>query len=152
MTGIEIAVGYVFAWLVRKAKRVGDSADREVDRSLDVGMDRLHDLVSRKLGEDPALTRAAEEAEQGQEQPSERTRRRLTDSLEEAAEHDPGFERELVALVAQLQEATAASGGGGVLASGDGVAIGGRVQITAETGSAAAVRMGDVTIGGPDRP
>ena len=152
MTGIDIAVGYVFAWLGRKAKRVGGGADREVDRSLDAGMDRLHELVSRKLGEDPALTRAAEEVAQGQEQPSERTRRRLADSLEDAAEHDPGFQQALAALVAQLQEAAAAAGGGGVVASGSGSAIGGSVRITAEDGSAAAVQMRDVTIGAVDRP
>lgn len=51
MTGIEIVVGYVFAHLVGKAKRVSRRADTEVDRALDAGMDRLHDLVSRKLGQ-----------------------------------------------------------------------------------------------------
>ncbi|WP_201777565.1 hypothetical protein [Streptacidiphilus jiangxiensis] len=113
MTGIEIAVGYVFAWLVRKAKRVGGRADQEVDRGLDAGMDRVHDLVSRKLGEDPALARAAQEAAEGREEPTERTRRRLTDSLEDAVEHDPGFAEALETLIAQLQ-AAAGPGGGAV--------------------------------------
>ncbi len=49
MTGVEIAVGYVFAWLVAKGRRVAGRADTEVNRSLDAAMDRLHELVSRKL-------------------------------------------------------------------------------------------------------
>jgi len=67
MTGIEIAVGYVFAWLVRKANRVAGRADAEVDRTLDAAMSKLHDVVSTKLGEDPALKKLAEEAEAGQD-------------------------------------------------------------------------------------
>ena len=78
---MEIAVGYVFAWAVRKAKRVAGRADAEVDRTLDAGIDRLHDLVSRQLGEDPALKKLAEEAEAGQDKPSDRTRRRVQDAL-----------------------------------------------------------------------
>ncbi|MEU4172172.1 hypothetical protein AB0F46_35480 [Streptomyces sp. NPDC026665] len=151
MTGLEIAVGYVFAWAVRKARRVAGRADEEVDRGLDAGMDRLHELVSSKLGQDPALERAQEEAEAGQEEPSERTRRRLTDSLEDAAERDTGFAKALEALVKELQAATAANDGG-VSASGDGQAVGGNVDIHAEGGSAAALKMGDVTIGSAANP
>ncbi|MFI2763617.1 hypothetical protein ACH5A3_32960 [Streptomyces echinatus] len=62
--------------------------DAEVDR----GMDRLHDLVSlvsRKLDQDPALQGAVvEEAETAREELTERTRRRLTDSLEDAVDPD----------------------------------------------------------------
>ncbi|MFE0520756.1 hypothetical protein [Streptomyces sp. NPDC058954] len=147
MTGIEVAVGYVFAWLVRKAGRVAKGADAEVDRGLDAGMERLHDLVSRKLGRDPALERAAEEAESGQDTPSARTRRRLTDSVEDAVEHDPDFARALLTLVEELQATTTAAAAGGVSASGDGQAIAGSVNVTADGGSAAALKMGDVTIG-----
>jgi hypothetical protein len=155
MTGIEVAVGYVFAWLVRKAGRVAGRADAEVDRGLDAGMDRLHDLVSRKLGPDPALARALEEAESGQEELSGRTRRRLVDSLEDTAERDPDFARALLDLVEQLQAAGAVPAPGGVSASGEGVAVGGPVTVRAENGSAAALKMNDVTIGAapdPHRP
>ncbi|MET7887802.1 hypothetical protein [Streptomyces avermitilis] len=151
MTGVEIAVGYVFAWAVRKARRVAGRADGEVDRGLDTGMDRLHDLISRKLGEDPALERAREEAEAGQEELSERTRRRLTDSLEEAAERDTGFAEALEELVRELQSA-AIGGTGGVSASGDGQAVGGNVDMHAQSGSAVALKMGDVTIGSAANP
>jgi hypothetical protein len=131
--GVEIAVGYVFAWLVSKARRVAGRADAEVDRALESGVDRLGELVTGRLGGDPALERAAEEAEAGQEEPSERTRRRLVDSLADAAERDGDFATALGELVRELQ-----AGGSR-----------GNVYIHAEGGSAAALRMGDVTIGLP---
>ncbi|MEV7395295.1 hypothetical protein [Streptomyces sp. NPDC091215] len=109
MTGVEVVVGYMFAWLVRKARRVAGRADGEVDRTLDAGMGRLHDLVSRKLGADPALERAQEEAESEQEALTERTRRRLTDSLEDAVERDGEFAAALEQLVEQLRVADGAA-------------------------------------------
>ncbi|MFE6870096.1 hypothetical protein ACFVFS_26510 [Kitasatospora sp. NPDC057692] len=99
--GAEIAVGYVFAWLVRKARLLAGRADTEVDQALGAGMDRLHELVAGALGQDPALERAAEEAEQGEL--SARTRRRLTDSLEDAAERNPDFSGRLAELVEALR-------------------------------------------------
>ena len=146
---VELVVGYLFAWAMHKARRVAGRADAEVDQVLDAGLDRLHDAVATRLGQDPALERAVEEAEAGQEEPSERTRRRLTDSLQDVAERDPGFAEALEALVLELQ---AAAGSGGVSASGDGQAIGGNVGIHADAGSAAALKMGDVTIGSARNP
>ncbi|WP_433917394.1 hypothetical protein OIE50_50705 [Streptomyces canus] len=102
MTGVEVAVGYMIAWLVGKARRVAGKADGEVDRGLDAGMSRLHDLVSRKLGQDPALELAREEVESGHEELTERTRRRLTDSLQEAVERDDQFAAALQQLVEQI--------------------------------------------------
>ncbi|MFG2481113.1 hypothetical protein [Streptomyces fagopyri] len=71
-------------------------------------MDRLHELVSSRLGPDPALERAREEVEEGRMEPSERTRRRLTDSLEDTAERDEEFATTLKRLVEQLQDTHAA--------------------------------------------
>ncbi|MFI6157879.1 hypothetical protein ACIBCA_34945 [Kitasatospora sp. NPDC051170] len=150
MTGIEIAIGYVFAWAVRKAKRVTGRADEEVDRTLDAGMDRLHDLVGRALGEDPALRKLEEEATAGLEQPSERTRRRVQDALEEAAEQDPGLAQALTRIVDELQTRSRATGG--VSAVDHAVAVGGNIDIRADHGSAAALHMGDVTLGNPPQP
>ncbi|MFD7027255.1 hypothetical protein ACFWAR_04370 [Streptomyces sp. NPDC059917] len=148
MTGVEIAVGYVCAYLVSKARRAGRQADAEVDRVVDSGMERVHDLVSGALGDDRALELAEEQAQSGEV--SERTRRRLTDAVDEAAESDTVFADALREAIDQLQEAAEASGA--VIATGDGIAIGGNVSLRAESGSAAALRMGDVSLGNPPVP
>ncbi|MGW2525188.1 hypothetical protein ACWC09_51310 [Streptomyces sp. NPDC001617] len=149
MVGVELAVGYVFAWAVRKARRVGGRADAEVDQALHAGMDRLHELIAAKLGQDPALERALEEAESGRKELSERTWRRLVDSLEDVAERDPAFAEALEELVNKLQAVVA---DGEVSASSDGQAIGGNVDIRADGGSVAALKTGDVTIGRAGNP
>jgi hypothetical protein len=113
VTGIEIAVGYLFAWAVRKARRVGERADGEVDRVLDARMDRLHELVSQRLGEVTVLDTLAEEAESGQAQLSERTSTRVRLALEQAAEQDPEFAEALRGLVQELHELTTGSATGG---------------------------------------
>ena len=151
MTGAEIAIGYLFAWLVGKAKRVAGRADAEVDRALDEAMDQLHDLVGGRLGEDPALHRLTEEAESGRSEPADRTRQRVRLALEEAAEQDPGFGAALEAAVARVRDLTA--GAAGTVAAGDGgQAVGGDVHIQADNHSAAAWTMGDVTTGNPRQP
>ncbi|MGW7004492.1 hypothetical protein ACWGCW_17140 [Streptomyces sp. NPDC054933] len=156
MTGVEIAVGYVFAWVVRKAKRVAGRADEEVDRTLDEAMDRLHDIVSEKLGEDPALHRLAEEAEAGQGEASDRTRQRVQLALEDAAEQDPGFREALSRAVEQVQSLDRASRASGGVSAGDGgQAAGGNVinHNHAEQGSVAAgVVQGSVHVGTPRKP
>ncbi|MEU6192779.1 hypothetical protein [Streptomyces sp. NPDC047061] len=150
MTGIEIAVGYVFAYLVGKAKRVAGRADQEVDRTLDAGMDRLHGLISRKLGEDPALRRLAEEAEAGQDQLSDRTRQRVQLALEDAAQDDLGFAQALNQAVQQLEAIVHTAG---TASAGDGgQAVSGNVHIEARDNSAAALNMGNVTLGNPPQP
>ncbi|MFJ9839281.1 hypothetical protein ACIRYZ_02270 [Kitasatospora sp. NPDC101155] len=150
MTGIEIAVGYVFAWVLRKTHRLAGRADAEVDRGLDAGMDRLHDLVSRKLGQDPALQRAREEAESGHEELHPRTRQRLELALEDATEHDADFAAALQREVDALQALSGSAGG--VSAGNGGQAVGGNVEIRADHGSAAAFTMGDVSLGNPPQP
>lgn len=69
MVGAEIAVGYMFAWLVRKVRRAGKRADGQVDMALDASVDRLgeklHELVSGRLHGDAALERLAGSATQG---------------------------------------------------------------------------------------
>src|SRR3954465_11865981 len=114
MTGIEVVVGYLIAWAVQKARRVGRRADTEVDAVLDAGMDRLHEVVATKLGGDPALTKLESEAAAGE--PGERTKERVRLAVEDAAETDPAFANELSELVAKLR---AAEAGAGVAATGD---------------------------------
>ncbi|MFI1096028.1 hypothetical protein [Streptomyces sp. NPDC020917] len=144
MSGIEVAIGYMFAWLVRKARRVGGRADAEVDRTLDTAMDHLHDLVSARLGEDPALRRLADEAAAGGDSPSVRTRLQVQLALEDAAEQDAGFRQALDHAVAQVRAAEGRAHGG--------TYVGGDVHIEARDGSAAAWAMGDVTVGNPPKP
>lgn len=123
MTGIELAVGYVFGWVVRKAKRAGGRADAEVDRAMDTALERLHDLISGKLGEDPALRELAEEAGTGRAEPSDHTRQRMRLALDDATGLDPEFAR---ALDAAVREVASRERPARTTAAGDsGVAFGG---------------------------
>lgn len=156
MTGIEVAVGFLVAWAVRKAKRVGQRADAEVDEALDAGLDRLHDFVYRRLEGDTAVRKLPAEAEQTGHV-SDRTRERVQDALRDTVAADPAFGAQLDDLVRQLQELTARSGGPtAALAAEHGVAVAGDVSIRAEGGSVAAWQLGNVSIGGqppdPRRP
>ncbi|WP_157537668.1 chromosome partitioning protein [Kitasatospora azatica] len=144
---MEVAVGYIFAWAVRKARLVAGRADGEVDRALGAGMDRVHDVVSRKLGQDAALVQVVEEANADPARLSEDSRQWLALSLNNAAKRDAEFAAELLAAVEAARVAERAAR---VQASGDGVAIGGGVSMHAESGSVVAVRIdGPVTIGSP---
>ncbi|MEW2622989.1 hypothetical protein [Streptomyces sp. NPDC048106] len=100
---MEVAVGYVFAWLVGKARRVAGWVDAEADRGLDAGMDHLHDLISRRIGQDPALERALataqDEVTAGRVEPSEETGRQLGAALAQASAQDPAFAAVLKLLI-----------------------------------------------------
>lgn len=100
MFGADVAVGALAAWALAKARRIGAPADAEVNRVLDVAAERLHDVVSAKLGGDPALTVLEQESTSGV--PSERTKRRVRDSLDEAMEKDPVFAEQVNELLSQL--------------------------------------------------
>jgi len=140
-----LIVGYVIAWMVRKAKRAGGRLDAEVDTAMDAGLDKLHQVVAARLGADPALTEAQEEAATGQV--SELTRQRVELSIQAAAGKDPAFAQTVAELVGQLQAAEKA---GGQVAAGHGSAnVAGNVDIHAEDGAAAAWNMGDVSFGQP---
>jgi hypothetical protein len=149
VTGLEIAVGFLVGWAVRKLRRVGQGVDAEVDRALDAGLDRLHDLVSGKLGADPALAKLTAEVEQTGES-SSRTQQRVQLALEDAVEDDHAFASELAVLVEHLQDVERQVGG--VVAGRQGVAISGGVN--ADHGSVAigGVTGGEVSIGRPPDP
>lgn len=140
---IEVAVGYVIAWVVGKARRVGQRADGVVDQALDAGVDRVVQVVRGKLGGDSAMQRLQVEAAESGEV-SDRTRQRVALALADMVEQDRSFAEELRAAVAEAQRAAgpavAAQGGvavtGGVSATGSGVAIGGVTGGTVSLGSA----------------
>jgi hypothetical protein len=147
--GAEIVVGYVFAWVARKARRVGARADEQVDATLDAGVDqageKLHELVVGKLKGDPALERLVAEAEQGASTPLPRTAQRVALALEDAGEQDPKFAAAVDALAEQLR---ATQSGAGAASAPGGVALLGPQQIHADNGSiAAAVIHGGAQVG-----
>lgn len=104
MFGADIAVGYLAAWAVAKARRIGAPVDAEVNRGLDdLGIraaKRLREVIAAQLGTDPALIALEQESISGT--PSERTIRRVRDSLDEALERDPFFAEQVNELLSQL--------------------------------------------------
>jgi hypothetical protein len=139
-----VVVGYIIAWVVRKARRVGGRLDAEVDNALDVGLDQLHTLVADRLGADPALTELHDEA--GSDgQVSELTRQRVELSLLAAAAKDQTFAAEVTALAEQLQATERSMGT--VAIGPEATAVTGDINITADRASAAAFRMSDVHVG-----
>jgi hypothetical protein len=118
----DAAVGY----LVRKARRVGGRADKEVDRVQGKGMCALRELVGGAPPEYGALALLEERSHGGAK--TERTVRRSAHAIAEGAESDGGFAERLEALVAELQrqEGTSGVGGTNVAASGRrSIAVGG---------------------------
>lgn len=125
MVGLELVAGYLVAWGARKLSRAGKRLDEETDEVIDAGLDRLHDVIAAKLGADAALVKLESEASQGLE-PTDRTRRRVQDAVEDAAEGDPDFAAVLVALLAELEAArsNAPSAAGVDLRGAKGVQVG----------------------------
>lgn len=149
MTGLEIVAGFLVTWAVRKGGRVGRRVDAEVDQAIDAGLDRLHELVAGKLGQDPALLKLTTEVEQSGEA-SSRTQERVRLALEDAAETDSGFASDLAAVAEQLQDIQRQTGV--AIAGQHGIAVSGDVQ--ADRGSVAigGVSGGTVSIGRPPDP
>ncbi|MDT0343535.1 hypothetical protein [Streptomyces litchfieldiae] len=136
------AAMWLFQWA---AARVAGRAEAAADQVLDVALERLETTVRGELGEDPALERLTEEAAEGRDTPSDRTRRRVADALEDAAERDPAFAEALRAALREIQEASGTSA-----TATDGIAVGGDLTIKAEGGSiAAGVIHGDVSVNPP---
>jgi hypothetical protein len=59
---IEVAIGYVIAWVVGEARQVAQRADGVVDQALDAGVDRVVQVVQGKLAGDSAMQRLQVEA------------------------------------------------------------------------------------------
>ena len=65
MVELELVAGYPVAWGARKLSRAGKRLDEETDEVIDAGLDRLHDVITAKLGSDPALVKLEPEASRG---------------------------------------------------------------------------------------
>jgi hypothetical protein len=135
-----VVVGYIAAWLMGKAKRVGRQVDADMDSALDKAVAKLHDLVTKKLGDDAALSALEEEAA-GDGEVRDRTRTRVELSLEDAVERDEEF---AAALSALLNDVRRADVGTGVTVGHDGVAVGRDINIRAENGGIAGWSIGTV--------
>jgi hypothetical protein len=149
MIEVGLVAGYLAAWAWQKARRVGSELDQDVDEVLDSGLERLHEVVTAKLGSDPALAQLDTEAGSGG-QVSARTSRRVEDAVAEAVDQDEAFAALLQAIVAEL--ARRAPSGVAVAAGDRAVAVSGNAMISADHGSAAALTAGDVSIGRPPDP
>lgn len=146
MVGAEIVVGYLIAWAVRKVKLVGRRLDGEVDDTLNASLDRLHEVVQKKLGNDAALAELEQEATDAGEV-SDLTRQRVELAIRAAELKDAAFVRLLEDALAEL---TSHRGASNALAVGErSTAVGGNAEISAKNSSAAALTMGDVTLSPP---
>jgi hypothetical protein len=133
MTGIEVAVGLLIAWAVRKANRAGRRLDEIADEAIDTGLDQVRDVVVAKLGGDPALARLEAEAS-ATGQVAERTQARVRLALEDAATDDAEFAERLEQAVQQAQPS-----GAGTAANNRGVAVNGDVSGIVSTGDHATI-------------
>jgi hypothetical protein len=133
VVGLDVALGAVVSWLWRKGRRAGTSLDQDADLVLDTSTERLHALLVKKLGGDPALAQleAQASAESQSQSVAPRTIQRVGLAVEDAAEQDPEFAKELEPLVRAVVEAARAA----VTASGArSIAIGGKNSGIASTG------------------
>jgi len=142
-----VAVGYFIAWLLSKARRVGSGLNRETDGVLDTGLERLHQVIQAKLGNDPALRKANDEAEATGEVAA-RTRQRLEQAVEDAAEADLSFDSQVDKLIHQIRAREVALGRASASGAGA-VAVGRDVNISATDGAAAAWQVGSIHLGSP---
>jgi len=131
---MEFVIGLVVAWAIAKARRVAVRADGVVDQALDTAVDRIGELVTRRLAGDSAVAQLeAEAADNGEV--SARTRQRVQLAVEDAVEKSSEFGRELEAAVAAAHTAAQATGANGVIING-GVTGSGGLVIGAITGGA----------------
>ncbi|GLY42502.1 hypothetical protein Amsp01_085250 [Amycolatopsis sp. NBRC 101858] len=125
--GLEVAVGFLIAWAVGKARRAGKQLDGVADEVVDASAVRLRDVLLRKLGKDSAVEQLQLEAARP-EGVGDRTAQRVKLALEDAVEQDRGFAAELESALAEAEKSGSAAGGpvvsGTATASGGGIAIG----------------------------
>lgn len=152
-----VVVGYVVAWAIRKARRVGGRLDRETDEVMDASLDRLHEVVAAKLTGHPALAELIDEAvatEDGEVR--DLTRQQVELALTGAAQKDDAFGQAVRELVACLREAERAASNSVIAGLGSTVFTG-HAEAKAKGGGIAFGQVaGGVHIGrepaGPSRP
>jgi len=148
-----VIAGYVIAWAVRKARRVAGRLDAEVDMAIDTGMDKLHEVVTAKLGGHPVLDELTEEAAGESGQVSELTCQQVELAVTAVARRDEAFAQAVTDLLAEVRAAEQATGQqviagpGATVFTGDATATasGGGIAI----GQAGAVHVQQPGLGGP---
>ncbi|MFJ1768425.1 hypothetical protein ACIOD2_49470 [Amycolatopsis sp. NPDC088138] len=98
---IVAAVGFLIAWAVGKARRVGKQVDDVADQVVDAASTRLREVLLRKLSADSALRQLELEAESGDVR--DRTTQRVTLSLTDAVEQDTVFATKLRSALADAR-------------------------------------------------
>jgi hypothetical protein len=146
--GLEVAVGFLIAWAVGKARRAGKQLDGVADQVVDASAVRLRDVLLRKLGGDSAVQRLQlEAAETGQV--SDRTQQRVTLALEDAVDQDSQFADELKVALAEAEK------NGGLVATTGGTVISGTANATGTSSVAIGAVGRDANVGqapDPHRP
>ena len=144
-----VVAGYVIAWAIRKARRVGGRLDTEADGVIDASLDRLHEVVAAKLSGHPALAELVAEAEAAGDggEVSDLTRQEVVLAITRAAQKDEAFGQAVTELVAHLREAEQATGPQVIAGPGSSVFTG-NAEARAEGGSIAFGQVaGGVNIG-----
>lgn len=103
MTDIEIAVGLLVTWMTRPSRLEHAQPVANPGSTSEVALHTMHELVTAKLGGDPALERLELEAS-GSGEVRPRTRARLAMALEDATEDDRDFAKELAKAVSELRK------------------------------------------------
>lgn len=112
MSGVEVVVGFLIAWVARRAGHVGDRIDEMADNALDAGLGRLRALVGTKLRDDPALAALEHQASTRDGDVRATTRERVRLALADAVEDDPDFAAALDKAVADLRNVASPNGHG----------------------------------------
>jgi hypothetical protein len=150
-----VVAGYVIAWAVRKARRVGGRLDAEADAVIDGGLNQLHEVVETKLAGHPVFAELVEEAAAAGEI-SDLTRQQVELALTAAASKDEAFGQAVTELVAQLRQAEQAAGQAVIVDRGSAVFTGDSHARAEGGGIAFGQVAGDVHVDrdpvGPPRP
>jgi hypothetical protein len=128
LTGVELVVTALAAWSLAKARRAARRADGIVDDVIDTGLEKVHDIVLAKLGDDDAIAKLELEAATTAEV-SARTRERAGVVLAEAVESDADFAAALAAAMSELRSSPEPAAGQSVSGTvrGSNIMIGGNV-------------------------
>ncbi|MEA5366217.1 hypothetical protein VA596_42275 [Amycolatopsis sp., V23-08] len=147
--GIELVVGALFAWAVGKARRAGKVLDGVADEVTDAAAararEKILEAVLGKLGTDPAVRKLETEvAESGEV--SERTRRRVTDAVEDAVEDDESFAAQLASAISEAEHHPS------LVAAQGGIAVSGMANASGQGSIAIGAAGRDVTVHQPPDP